>query len=160
MKRLVFVIVCALGFIAAANAPEEGVAHKLPSVSKEEMFNTILTKYKGKVVVVNFWATWCGPCVQAMRHIKPLKDEMKEKDVVWLYLTGETSNLQSWTRAYPGITGEHYRVSDAQWDYWYKTYSIRGVPTYMVFDRQGQQLSKFTGFPGVAAMKKDIEKGL
>jgi thiol-disulfide isomerase/thioredoxin len=149
-----------VALIAANTENKECVAHEPPKVSQEKMFDAILANYKGKVVVVDFWATWCGPCMSAMKTIKPLKDEMKGKDVVWLYLTGETSPLNTWMRTYPTISGEHYRVSDAQWQYWYKTYGIKGIPTYMVYDRQGKQLSKYTGFPGVDTMKKDIEKGL
>ena len=148
-----------VALIAANKENKECVAHDPPKVSQEKMFDAIIAKYRGKVVVVDFWATWCGPCMQAMKSIKPLKDEMKGKDVVWLYLTGETSPLNTWLQTYPAISGEHYRVSEAQWGYWYKTYGIEGIPTYIVYDRRGKQLSKYTGFPGVDAMKKDIEKG-
>ena len=85
------------------------------------MFDAILANYKGKVVLVDFWATWCGPCMAAMKEMKPLKDEIKGKDVVFLYLTGETSPLVNFTQTYPTVAGEHYRVSDAQWGYWGKT---------------------------------------
>jgi thiol-disulfide isomerase/thioredoxin len=146
--------------IAANNENKESIRNELPQASQEKMFDAILAKYKGKVVVVDFWATWCGPCMQAMKTIKPLKEEMKGKDVVWVYLTGETSPFGKWMQTYPTISGEHYRVSDAQWDYWYKTYGIEGIPTYMLYDRKGKQLAKYTGFPGVDTMKSDIEKGL
>jgi thiol-disulfide isomerase/thioredoxin len=139
---------------------ENVVVYEPPQLSQEKMFDAILDKYKGKVVVVDFWATWCGPCMQAMKAIKPLKEEMKEKEVVWVYLTGETSPLKTWTKTYPGISGEHYRVSEKQWDYFGKIYKIRAIPTYILYDRQGKQLSKYTGFPGIDVMKKDIEKGL
>jgi len=89
-----------------------------------------------------------------------MKEEMKGKDVVFLYLTGETSPLSTFTRMYPSISGEHYRVSEAQWQYWYKTYGIQGIPTYMIYDRNGKQLARHLGFPGVDVMKRDIEKGL
>ena len=142
--------------IAANKANTESVAHETPEVSMEKMFDAIVANYRGKVVVVDFWATWCGPCMNAMKAIKPLKEEMTGKDVVWLYLTGETSPLSAWMKTYPTISGEHYRVSEAQWRFWYKTYGIEGIPTYMIFDRNGKQLAKYTGFPGVEQMKEDI----
>jgi len=134
------------------------VVYKQPLGPQEMMFDAILEKYRDKVVVVDFWATWCGPCMQAMKSIKPLKEEMKENDVVWLYLTGETSPLKTWIKTYPDISGEHFRVSKKQFDYWGTAFNIKGIPTYMVYDKQGQQLSKYTGFPGVASIKKDIQK--
>jgi len=145
--------------IATNKENKASVAHETPKVSQEKMFDAILANYKGKVVLVDFWATWCGPCMIAMKSIDPLKEEMNGKDVVWLYLTGETSPMNAWTRTYPTISGEHYRVSEAQWSYWSKTYGIEGIPTYMVYDRQGKQLSRYTGFPGVEVIKRDIEKG-
>jgi len=95
-----------------------------------------------------------------MKSIEPVKEEMKGKDVVFLYLTGETSPLDAFMQAYPDISGEHYRVSAAQWKYWSNTFGIRAIPFYMTFDRQGKQISKYTGFPGVSTVKKDITKGL
>ena len=160
MKKFIIVAFCAFGLISAANKSDDSVAHEPPKVSQAAMFDAILAKYKGKVVVVDFWATWCGPCIQANRLIQPLKAEMKGKDVVWLYLTGETSPLNAWTKTYPTISGEHYRVSAEQWSFWYKVHGIKGVPTFMVYDREGNQMSKYTGFPGVAVLKRDIEKGL
>jgi thiol-disulfide isomerase/thioredoxin len=146
--------------VAANKENKESIVNELPKVTQEKMFDAILAGYKGKVVVVDFWATWCGPCMQAMKAIHPLKEEMKGKDVVFLYLTSETSPLNTWTRTYSGISGEHYRVSDAQWDIWYKTYSIEGIPTYMIYDRQGKQQARYIGFPGVEKMKADIEKAI
>jgi len=146
--------------LAANKENKESILNELPQVSQEKMFDAILAKYKGKVVLVDFWATWCGPCMAAMKSILPMKEEMKGKDVVFLYLTGETSPLGAFTRTYPTISGEHYRVSEKQWNYWYKTFGIQGIPTYMVYDRKGKQLARHIGFPGVDTIRKDIEKGL
>ena len=146
--------------IASNKDNKESILNELPQVSQDKMFDAIIANYKGKVVLVDFWATWCGPCMVAMKSILPMKEEMKGKDVVFLYLTGETSPLGDFTKTYPTITGEHYRVSAAQWSYWMTTFNIPGIPTYMVYDRQGKQLGRHLGFPGVETIRKDIEKGI
>ena len=146
--------------LADNKANKESILHELPAVSQEQLFDAILANYRGKVVLVDFWATWCGPCMVAMKSILPMKEEMKGKDIIFLYLTGETSPLGDFMRTYPTISGEHYRVSDTQWKYWSKTFGIQGIPTYMVYDRQGKQIAKHVGFPGVDTISKDIEKGL
>ena len=139
---------------------KESVLNQTPEVSQEKLLDAIIANYKGKVVLVDFWATWCAPCMVAMESILPMKEEMKGKDVVFLYLTGETSPLVAFTETYPTIKGEHYRVSNTQWSYICNTHEIQGIPTYMVFDRQGKQISRHLAFPGVDALRKDIEKGL
>jgi len=149
-----------VALLAANKENKTSILNETPQAAQDEMFDAIIAKYKGKVVFVDFWATWCGPCMVAMKSILPLKDEMKGKDVVFLYLTGETSPLGAFTQTYPTISGEHYRVSGEQWSYWMKTFNIMGIPTYMVYDRQGKQLSRNVGFPGVETIRKRIEQGL
>ena len=146
--------------IAVNKDNKECILNETPQVTKEKMFDSILANYRGKVVLVDFWATWCGPCMTAMKSMLPMKGEMKGKDVVFLYLTGETSPLDKFNQAYSTITGEHYYVSGEQWNYWMKTYEIPGIPTYMIYDRQGKLISRHLGFPGVDEIRKSIAKGL
>lgn len=149
---------CIMGLVSCNR--KESVLNEPPQASQEKMFEAIIAKYKGKVVLVDFWATWCQPCMVAMQSILPMKEEMKGKNVVFLYLTGETSPLADFTETYPTISGEHYRVSEEQWRYWINTFNISGIPTYMVYDRQGKQISGHLGFPGVETLQMDIEKAL
>jgi len=181
MKKLIILTLCLTGLLsctkkrpavssttfendkieAAIDANKESILNDLPQlITQEQLLGVILSKYKGKVVLVDFWATWCRPCMTAMKSILPMKEEMKGKDVVFLYLTGETSPLAAFNKTYPTIAGEHYRVSEAQWRYWMTTFDISGIPTYMVYDRQGKQISKHQGFPGVDKLKISIDKGL
>ena len=146
--------------LAANKENKESILNDLPQVSQEKLLDAIVANYRGKVVLVDFWATWCGPCMVAMKSILPMKEEMKGKDLVFLYLTGETSPLGDFTKTYPTITGEHYRMSAAQWKYMCDTYNIPGIPTYMVYDRQAKLIDRFLGFPGVDKIREAIEKGL
>ena len=127
-------------------------------VSNEDLFASIISKFRGKVLLVDFWATWCGPCRMANKAMIPMKEELKDKDIVYLYITGETSPLGTWNNMITDIHGEHYRLTQTQWDYLSKSFEVRGVPTYLIVDREGNIKYKQTGFPGVETMKKELLK--
>ena len=129
-------------------------------VSNEDLFPSIISKFRGHTLLVDFWATWCGPCRSANKQILPMKEELKDKDIIYLYITGETSPLGPWKNMIPDIHGEHFRVTDEQWSYLREKFSIRGVPTYFVIDKEGNITYKQTGFPGVDTMKEQLMKAL
>lgn len=104
----------------------------------DELFNTMIKKFKGKVVYVDFWATWCGPCMSGISRIKPLKEEMKNEDVVFLYITNETSPEGTWKNAIPDIKGEHYRVTKDEWNYLSDKFKISGIPHYALVNKKGE----------------------
>lgn len=129
-------------------------------VSNEDLFASIISKYRGHTLLVDFWATWCGPCRMANKAMIPMKEELKNRDIVYIYLTGETSPKGTWENMIPDIHGEHFRVTADQWSYLMKSFNIRGVPTYLLVDREGNITYKTTGFPGVDKMKSELLKVL
>ena len=130
------------------------------NVSNEELFKSIISKYSGHVLLVDFWATWCGPCRTANKEMIPMKEELKNKDIIYLYITGETSPKGVWDNMIPDIHGEHFRLTNDQWGYLMKNFQIGGVPTYYIIDKKGDTVYKQTGFPGVFKMKEELTKAL
>lgn len=143
-----------------ANKQKAGYVINQPddNVDNEHLFASIIGRYKGKVLLVDFWATWCGPCRMANKAIAPMKEELKDEDIVYLYITGETSPLNTWKNMIPDIHGEHYRVTDGQWTYLKEQHKVKGVPTYLIVDREGNIKFRATGFPGVGKMKEELLK--
>ena len=129
-------------------------------VSNEDLFPSIIAKFQGHTLLVDFWATWCGPCKMANKTMLPMKENLKDKDILFIYITGETSPLETWNNMIPDIQGEHFRVTESQWSYLRSHFNIEGVPTYFVIDKEGNITYRETGFPGVDIMKEQLMKAL
>jgi thiol-disulfide isomerase/thioredoxin len=119
-----------------------------------KLMDSIISKYKGKKVVVDFWATWCKPCLAAMQECKDLKNEMKDTDVVFVYITDTSSPKETWEKKVKEIGGEHYYLTQEEWE----NIGITGLPSYLFYDTNGVLHTKITGFPGVEKMKEMIVK--
>ena len=142
-----------------ANKKKSGfTVNKAGEVSNEDLFASIISKFRGKTLLVDFWATWCGPCRMANKQMVPMKEELKGKNIVYLYITGETSPLKTWENMIPDIHGEHFRVTAAQWKYLCESFKVDGIPTYLMIDRDGNIKYKETGFPGVDKIKEELLK--
>ncbi|MHC4395685.1 MAG: leucine-rich repeat domain-containing protein [Planctomycetota bacterium] len=99
-------------------------------------------KLKGKVVVLEFWATWCGPCVKAFPHINSLADKFKNKPVRFICITDETE---------PVVTDFLGRYLLKTWVALdtdrsiFESYQIKGRPRTVVVNPEGRIIS--VGFP-------------
>lgn len=113
-----------------------------------------LSKYKGKVVLLSFWTTWCGSCQEEIPEIEKLSKEYKGKDVVILSSTSPNNNNEVSEQKMnvflkkKGIT--HPVVFDTTGEVWEK-YRIRSIPTIYVINKKGE-IS--TGFPGLVAKEE------
>ncbi len=112
--------------------------HQTPKTEADKLFEAMMEPFKGKVVYVDFWATWCGPCIAGMKQIAPLKEELNDKDVVFVYITNQSSPEKTWEIRMPKIKGEHYRLTKDEWNILSEKFQIGGIPHYVLVDKNGK----------------------
>ena len=106
----------------------------------------LVAPYKGKIVYLDFWGTWCGPCRIEMTYVAELKKHFANKEVVFLYLDMDDDEKENiWINYvnFYGIEGEHYRLNRTQiqscWDDVKKAGGqTNNYPTYILFNQSGK----------------------
>ncbi|MBQ6191247.1 MAG: TlpA family protein disulfide reductase [Bacteroidaceae bacterium] len=132
----------------------------MTDIAPEDILPAILSKYKGKAVLIDVWATWCGPCRMGHKLMAPLKEELKGKDIEFVYITSPSSPYEDWKNMIGDIPGNHYYLTKEQYNHLLDLYHSNGIPTYAIYDASGKQTYTEIGFPGVETIKEEIEKAL
>lgn len=121
-----------------------------------------MASLKGKVVLVDVWATWCGPCKAEIPHLKKLEEEMKGKDVEIISLsTDAIKDKEKWlkmikdenlggTQLFAGGPGNEFS----------QYYKVNTIPRFLIFDRKGKIVSVDSPRPSNPALKALLEKTL
>lgn len=142
--------------IERARLKDAVVVRPTPAVSPDTLMPAIISRYKGKTVVVDFWATWCAPCLEAIEESRSLKKELAGKDVVFIYISSPSSPKKQWEQQIRGIGGEQYYLTRGEWEHIMETHNFSAIPTYLVYDKQGKLKLQMTGYPGNEDMQKMI----
>lgn len=102
-----------------------------------------LSDFKGKVVVVDVWATWCGPCKAEIPHLKKLEKEFEGRDdIVFLGVSvDKAKDKEKWLKMIDDEQMAGIHLFADGFSEITKSYQITGIPRFMVFDKQGNIVS-------------------
>ena len=122
---------------------------------------------KGKVLLLNLWATWCGPCRAEMPHLVEMYDKYKDRDFQVIGLDVGDGNGQPETveeikvfAAKMNLNYELVRISNATVSEVYKLTRFEGVPQTLLVDREGHLRGVFLGGGSkvIDSMKAEVDK--
>lgn len=154
-----FKIVTALSFliIYSAITSSQDVGSKAPDFSMQDISgNTVkLSDLKGKVVLLDFWASWCVPCKKSMPHIIELYNNRTDSlfTVVAVNVDEEKSKINEFANSinvtfpFPVIFDKESKLPSI--------YNVEGMPTSIIIDKEGIIRFKETGFTSEVKEKMD-----
>jgi thiol-disulfide isomerase/thioredoxin len=146
IKYFTFTFSLALGLISnsalAINAGDNAPSFKLPRL--EAKGNIQLKSYRGKVVYVDFWASWCGPCRQSLPALNKIYKQLRKKgfEVIAINLDEEKSDAMAFLKQFPVAYPTARDVKGSTPD----KYGLQGMPTAYLIDRKGKVRLVHEGF--------------
>jgi thiol-disulfide isomerase/thioredoxin len=116
----------------------DAILNKLKGTSLKPIIDSIISVNKGKVIYMDCWATWCGPCIAEIPNSKRLMEEYKDKDAAFIFicLDSEERNWKSVLSKY-SLGGQHFLLTKNQSSYFRNAFNIKGTPQYILFDKKG-----------------------
>lgn len=105
-------------------------------------FAKLMDTYKGKVVYIDLWASWCSPCIASFPKAKILKEEYKDEPIIFLYLAYNDSE-KPWMeqnekhKLYEGENSVTYLIASPKAK-WIEEMQIKTIPRYVLYDKNGK----------------------
>ena len=120
-------------------------------------FDDVLAKYKGNVIYLDFWASWCGPCKAEMPNSAKLSKKLADEDVVFLYVSTD-KDPEAWKKMIRimQLHGLHYRLGANTRKPVFETFGIKYIPHYVLFDKEGNMVKNNMTRPGDPETEKMI----
>ena len=162
LYTIIFFIVVGILFIINNSTDDTKPGPYPPNYKQTSNDILELSSLKGKVVLVDFWATWCPPCRRSIPDLVMLKNEFKDKDfeIVGISLDaitrgGATASdvvpfMNAYKINYPIVQGDESVVNSFG--------GLQSIPTMFLVDKDGTAVVKYEGIASKEDLKKNIEK--
>lgn len=162
MKKLWLIAFVMLIALSSAKIPNTSENVEYLSTRNEDgsakTLDQVLEANKGKVIYVDFWASWCGPCRRQMGYSKKLHKQFDGQDVVFLYVALNDKE-KPWKNAVDKIqaSGQHFMPELKEAKKISQQYNILGVPHFMLVDKSGKVVNSNAPKPSSTQAAKQIK---
>ena len=125
----------------------------------EDILSKVVSNNIGKVIYIDFWATWCGPCITEFPYSKQLKKEYENKDITFVYFCVNSSRdmWEDIIREYK-IQGQHYLLNSSQYGQISEIFQVSGIPHYALINSTGKIVSRKAPKPSSDEIRDELNK--
>lgn len=163
MARRLFLIILFMAIVAGCSKGDSGQSlsggapdFTLPAVDGSMVS---MSDYSGKVILVDFWATWCPPCQEMIPVLSKLHKRYSDKGLVILAVSLDRDGLE----ALGAYVHEHmipYKVLMGDTRIGNAFGGVSSIPTLYIVDREGRLVRKLTGYHSYGQLEEQIKKYL
>lgn len=124
-------------------------------------FDSFVAQNKGKVILVDFWASWCAPCREELKNLPKFKSKFAGKDVVYAYISIDIDD-DKWKKAIvdEGLQNDtHFLRYPTKKSQVLNGQSVKSIPRYMIINKKGELVNADAPSYG-KALTKEINKYL
>ena len=120
-----------------------------------------LKDFRGKLIYMDLWATWCGPCLVESPYFEKLKNEYKGKDIAFVSVCvwDQKPNWEKYLEGKKDGLGVDLFVENPE-NSFVKDYMVKGIPRFILIDKEGNIINKNAKRPSVPEIKDDINQYL
>lgn len=128
----------------------------------KELFDKILEPMRGKIILIDVWGTWCGPCKAALKNFKEEEQYLRKYDIAYLFLANRSPEA-AWKTVINeyGLDGDnifHYNLPDEQQSAIQNYLGVTGFPSYFLVNQQGEIVDLKVDARDIDELEKLIKK--
>ncbi len=131
--------------MASTTLSKDAVLESVGTGTAGPFMNEIIADHRGKVILIDVWATWCAPCREEFPYSKKLQETTKDVVFVYVCIDSRKEGYENMIKKFQ-LSGVHYYLDDVQSDKLRSELDIKGIPHYVLIGKDG----------GVAAESKKI----
>jgi thiol-disulfide isomerase/thioredoxin len=149
-----------INLATVARKPVTNEVKLLDGAGRSVTWNDLLAAHRGRVVYVDFWASWCAPCRAELPASHQLRNELPDEKITFLYVSMD-EDPRAWSNAgqQVGLTqAPSYLLTNSFQSALAKRYQVKAIPRYLLFDRKGNLVSANARRPSNKLLRAELER--